>query len=1260
MVSEGDFNNPGIGPIKNPVEDSQIRRILFEFNATNTPYPHDKLIHQLFEEQVYWTPEQIAVVETWGSPRQRSLTYRDLNQRANQLAHYLIKLGVGPESIIGLHLDRSLELVIAVLAIWKAGAAFLALDPDYPLKRLEFMLEDSKTRILLAIQNSLEKINLNSVQVISIDSEWGSISKESIENPINVTHPENPAFLIYTSGSTGQPKGAINTHRSLSNHVHWMQSAFPLDSNDRIFLKAPLGFDTFEWELCAGLLWGAQLVIISSKRTSDVGHILQMIAEHHITALLMVPSLLRVMLDDPRFKVCGQLRWLFFGGEALPPELVNRVKELIDVEIINIYGPAEACIDTISYRIPEDRRLQIVPIGKPFANNRAYILDDRLQLVPIGDVGEIYLAGDSLGRGYFHRPALTAERFLPDPFSDQGGRLYRTGDLARFLADGNIEFLGRVDFQVKIRGSRLELGEIENCLHLHPALRQAAVVFHDSSHQIGAHREPRLVAFLVLHANQEISIQELRRYLSEKLPDYMIPTDFHFLNAMPVSTSGKLDRLELIKLSASPKDREGEYILPISEIEKVLAEIWSQVLGIFPIGIHDSFFELGGHSLALAQVLTRVYERYQVELPITDIFSVPEIASMAKEIERLQHSEDQVKFPPLKRALDRHHLPLSYAQEQVWFLNKMQPENLAYNYQISIRLYGKLNYDAICWAFNEIIRRHEIYRTTFHEHEGAPIQVIHAPWNVEIPIIDLSQLASDQQRIQEDRLLADYFSEVLDITQLPLVKWRLLKSSDKEHLLVHYEHHLVHDGWSFAVLMREFQALYRAFLDGNPSPLPELRFQFSDYAVWQREVFRGSFLDRQVEYWRKRLQAAPTTIPIQTDHPRPPQKNFRGASIQVSLGEEFYREAKSFSLKNGVTLFATFLTAFKVLLMRYTGQEDLLIGSGFANRRLREFEPLIGMFVNTVLLRTDLSGNLSFIQALDQVRETILEATAHQDMPFEKLVQILQPDRNPGYNPYFQILFSFHDSPVPELEFPELHGSLEYRQNKAAKFDLNIVVIPRAEQLIGRHAVSKDRDITLVWEYDTDLFEEAAMKRMIEHYLNLIQALIADPQQKITQVKFISDQEQALLLDRWNKTFSNFPRDLCIHEIFTEQVQNTPNALAVCDPDNLPGSQTYQDPPPKSFSYEELDRQTNQLARFLTRSGVRPGDTVGVCMDRSLDAVASFLSVLKAGAAYLPLDTGHPFERLNYMITDSGARVHPQPGCLPGFIEWGEVAGHNP
>ncbi len=1207
-----------------------------------------------FEAQARRTPQAIAVSLDGASER---LTYAELNARANQLAHWLRQDGVGPNTLVGLYLDRSLELVVALLGVLKAGGAYLPLDIEAPPARLSNLLAQAwpagQPRLLTQAAR-LERLGPQAAGALCLDCAAAELSAAPDDNPPNRVGPEDLAYVIYTSGSTGRPKGVMIPHRALTNHMRWMQTRFPLDANDRVLQKTLITFDASVWEFYAPLLAGAELVLARPGGQRSAGYLAGVIRERQISILQMTPTLLRLLADDPRFAACRSLRRLFCGGEALDAGLARRVQAVLPVEMVNLYGPAEACIDTLYAVLPPGAAPDSVPLGHPVDNTQVYLLDELLRPAAPGQPGELCLGGNSLGLGYLGQPELTAERFVAPPpglpplaFPPAAPaappeRIYRTGDRARQRPDGDLEYLGRVDFQVKIRGARVELEEVEQALLACPGVRQAAA----RAWAEAPGGAQSLIGYVVAGpeaANQAEAdfLSGLRRQLAEILPEYMLPSALLRLEALPLTPSGKVDRQSLPAHFPAPLSA-GQSAAPASPEEATLAKIWAEVLRQPQVGRNDNFFDLGGHSLAFARILARVWERYEVDLPIFNAFETPTVAHMARLLAQAlaeRQAGAPVRWTPITPVSRAGEIPLSYAQEAVWYLLQLAPDALAYNYQILARLHGQVDLGRVEQALSEIIRRHEIFRTTFPAVDGQPVQRIHPPAAADeiarVALIDLRAQPPERRAAEVEAWLAQAFEQRFDITQLPLIRWDLLWLADDEYALVHREHHLVHDGWSFGVLMAEFQAIYTALSRGEPHGLPELAVQFADYAAWQRQAMQGPLFEQQLAYWRTRLGGDPPMLELPTDRPRPRLKSYRGASIQISLPDRMYDAARALAQSDGLTPFMTLLAAFDALMQRYTGLEDILIGSGFANRRSPEAEKLIGMIVNTVALRVDLSngpdGPLTGRQLFGRVRQAVLEAYDHQDLPFDKLVESLQPRRSLGYNPYFQVLFSFHDSPIPPLELPGASGRLEYRQNQAAKFDLNVVVIPQADQMRGAGAAVESRAMIMVWEYDSDLFERAAIQRMIEHYLALLDALLADPDRPLAEIDLLSPAERQQL-ETWGNPRRPYPRQATLASLFEQQAAQAPQAVAVeqAELDGRPG---------RRLTYAELDRRANRLARRLQALGVGPDALVGVSLERSIETIVALLGILKAGGAYLPLDASYPPDRLRFMFEDAGVQT---------------------
>jgi len=1061
-----------------PLLSEAEQQKFLQWNQTQAEYPHEKCLHQLFEEQVERTPNAVAV-----EFEDRQLTYGQLNQQANQLAHHLQNLGVKPEVLVGICLKRSLEMVIGLLAILKAGGAYVPLDPDYPPQRLALMLSDSQAPVLLTQQGLLNRLPDYQGHVLCIDRDREVISQE---NPPSSTRPDNLAYLIYTSGSTGLPKGVQIPHSALVNFLKSMEQQPGLTASDTLLAVTSISFDIAALELYLPLITGARLVLVSRELASDGKQLIEQLTTSGATVMQATPATWRMLLvagwqGNPQLKI-------LCGGEALATDLAEQLLTKGNA-LWNLYGPTETTIWSAIYQVEESKVAQTsVPIGHPIANTQIYLLDSFTQPVPVGVPGELHIAGDGLARGYLHRPELTAQKFIT---SSSGERLYKTGDLARYLADGTIEYLGRIDHQVKLRGFRIELGEIETVLRQHLAVEQAVVIARED--------EPgnkRLVAYLVGQVSQGEITGELRNFLAEKLPKYMIPSAFVLLEALPLTPNGKIDRPALATPETVQDVLETAFVAPRSSVEEVLAGIWAEVLGIKQVSIYDNFFELGGHSLLATQVVSRTEKTFQLELPLRHLFESPTVVELATVIEETKKVEPPPKAPPIKPVPRNGKLPLSFAQQRLWFLQQLEPDSFAYNISAAIRLIGSLNIAVLLGSLNEIVRRHEALRTTFDMVEGQIVQVIAPTLEVKLPVVDLGDLPEAQRDGEILRLAKEEAQRPFNLAQGPLMRGTLLQISETEHVWLFTMHHIVSDGWSIGVLIRELATLYEAFSAGQSSPLPPLSIQYADFAVWQREWLQGEVLDNQLAYWRQQLGTNLPVLKLPTDYPRDSVPTSRGATYSFQLPSDLSKALQELSRREGVTLFMTLLAGFQVLLQRYTNQDDIVVGTDVANRNRAETEPLIGFFINLLVLRTDLSGNPSFRELLPRVREVALGAYAHQDLPFEKLVEALQPERQSSHTPLFQVLFVLQNAPMPPLELPGLTLNLLEIENETTKFDLGLF-LTEAEQGIEGY-----------WQYKADLFESSTIKRMSAHWETLLQSIVTQPDTPINNLEMLTDTEK--------------------------------------------------------------------------------------------------------------------------------------------------------
>ncbi|MFP4099127.1 amino acid adenylation domain-containing protein [Coleofasciculus sp.] len=1067
--------------------EAERQQLLVEWNTTQADYPKHLCIHQLFETQVERTPDAIAIVF-----EDQQLTYRELNTKANQLAHHLQKLGVSPEVLVGLCVERSLEMVVGLLGILKAGGAYVPLDPTYPSERLAFMLSDSQAPLLLTQKQLLQRLPEHQGHIICLDTKGEAWEMISQENPVSNVTPENLAYVIYTSGSTGKPKGVQIPHTAVVNFLKSMECKPGLTESDTLLAVTSISFDIAALELYLTLMVGAQLVLVSREVATDGKKLSARLTAAGATVMQATPATWRMLLAA-EWQGSSQLK-ILSGGEALPSDLAKQLLKK-GASVWNLYGPTETTIWSTVHKVEATERSgALASIGRPIANTQIYLLDSQGQPVPIGIPGELHISGAGLARGYLNRPNLTADKFIPNSFAyldDQPTRVYKTGDLARYLPDGTIEYLGRIDHQVKIRGCRIELGEIEAVLSQHQAVQQAVVIARED--------EPgnqRLVAYLLAQASLDGIIHELRNLLEEKLPNYMMPSVFMQLEVLPLTPNGKIDRSALPAPDIASSYLKSSFVAPRDSLEQELARIWTQVLGLKPVGIYDNFFELGGHSLLATQVISHLRKTFKVELPLRCLFESPTIAGLAKGIQELMKAELKQKTCTIERVSRQAKQSLSFAQQRLWLLEQLQPNSGIYNTPAAVRLVGELNVTVLEQSFNEIVRRHEGLRTTFSQTDGQPVQVITPALNLSLPIIDICDCSETAREAEVQRLARQEAQRPFNLVQGPLLRYTLLRLDEKEHVLLFTIHHIVSDGWSIGVLVRELAALYEAFCDTQPSPLPELPIQYADFAVWQRQWLQGEVLEAQLAYWKQQLGGNLPVLQLPTVRPREEVKTNRGATQSFLIPANLSKALQALSHQEEVTLFMTLLAAFQVLLQRYTHQDDIVVGTDVANRNRAEIEPLIGFFVNLLVLRTDLSGNPSFRELLKRVREVALGAYAHQDLPFDKLVDALQPKRKSSHTPLFQVLFVLQNAPMPPLELPGLTLSLLEVDNEIARFDLVLFLTETDQGIEGK------------WQYHADLFEAATINRMSDQLETLLKNIVAQPDARINTLEMTTETEK--------------------------------------------------------------------------------------------------------------------------------------------------------
>jgi amino acid adenylation domain-containing protein len=1190
--------------------ENERHQLLVEWNDTEVEYPQQQCIHELFEAQVEKTPDAIAVIF-----KDQQLTYRELNTKCNKLARYLQTLGVKPETLVGICVERSVEMIIGLLGILKAGGAYVPLDPTYPEERLAFMLEDSSMSVLLTKSKLVKKLPQHSARVICLDSDWEEIAFHSSENPTSGVKPENLAYIIYTSGSTGFPKGVLIQHRSLVNYTTAAINEYEIEKCDRVFQFASISFDASAEEIYPCLTSGATLVLRTDSMLDSVDIFLQKCRDWNLSVLSLPTAYwheLTARLSQETLVLPPSLRLVIIGGEKALTERWKTWVEYVGqrVRLVNTYGPTEATVVATIYDLSATNpALTELLIGRPISNVQTYILDPYQQPVPIGVPGELHIGGEGLARGYLNRPNLTDEKFIFNPFCDKlGVRLYKTGDLARYLPSGDIEYIGRIDHQVKVRGFRIELLEIEAVVRQYPAVQETVVVVRKDSGD-----SKRIVAYVVPQKEQTLTISELRGFLESKLPSYMVPASFIILETLPLTPNGKVDR-KALPIPELTQILSSDIILPSTPIENLLAGIWAEILGIDKVGINHNFFELGGHSLIATRVISQIRQVFKVELPLRYLFEKPTIVGLAKEIEKAIKVDSGVEATNIERIVRSPELPLSFAQQRLWFLAQLEPNNPFYNMPAAVRLEGQLNVEALQQSFNEIISRHEALRSNFQTIEGQAIALIPEIISLTLPVFDLSKLSLNQQEAEVKKQASEEAQKPFDLKGDLLLRVKLLRLSKEEHIILLTMHHIVSDGWSIDIFVRELATLYQAFCDGQPSPLPELPIQYVDFAAWQRQWLQGEVLKTQISYWLKQLKNAPKVLELPTDYPRPVIQTFQGSTYSFKLSGKLSSALNKFSQQQGSTLFMTLLAAFQTLLWRYTGSEDIVVGSPIANRNRAEIEGLIGFFVNTLVLRTNLAGNPSFEELLKRVREVSLGAYSHQDLPFELLVDQLQPERDLSHTPLFQVMFVLQNAPMSALELSGLTLSFLESNSNSAKFDLTLYITETVDGLLGS------------LEYNTNLFEESSIQRMVVHLQMLLEGIVANSKQRLSELPLLTESEQHQLIVEWNNTEVEYPQQLCIHELFEAQVERTPNAVAV----------VFEE---EQLTYQELNSRANQLAHHLQVLGVKPEVLVGICVERSLFMIIGLLAILKAGGAYVPIDPMYPPERIGLILQSAQVSV---------------------
>ncbi|OCL27784.1 hypothetical protein U472_04325 [Orenia metallireducens] len=1161
------------------ISEEEKNKLLYEFNDTVTDFPKDETLQEIFEKQVAKNPNQVAV-----KLGDKQLTYLELNERANQLARSLRARGVKAGKVVGLMVERSLDMMVGIWGIIKSGATYLPIEPNYPKDRIDYMLEDSQVQILVGHTQLIDQIDYTGEVIDITDINLYQGDKSNLEN---INSPDDIVYMVYTSGTTGKPKGILTMHYNISRVVK-NTNYIDINSEDRILQLSNYAFDGSTFDIYGALLNGAKLVMVSKDNLLEINKLSNLIKEEEITIFFVTTALFNVLVDNNLEALKG-VRKILFGGERISVPHARKALDYLGKEkLIHVYGPTETTVYATYYYINEiDEKADNIPIGSPLANTELYVLDKNNNLQPIGVPGELCIAGDGLAKGYLNRPEKTAEVFVDNPFGE--GKMYRTGDLVRMLGDGNVEFIGRIDHQVKIRGFRIELGEIQSKLLEHPAIKEAIVI---------AKGENGSVSYLCgyITGNKEFTIAELREFLAEDLPDYMIPAYFVQLEQMPLTQNGKIDRKRLPEPDGT-LDTGVEYLAPESEMEKELIRICESILGIEKIGMNDDLFALGGNSLKLISLSNRIYQELSVEVSLKEISQRSQIKQLAEYIEMAE----KVDKVGIEQVEEREYYPLSSAQERIMIETELDPASTNYNEPFGLLIEGKVNINKLEEIFDQLIKRHESLRTGFEVVNGQFMQKIH-----ETVPFKINYIKRDEDEIEE---VLEELGSAFDLSKAPLLRVTLVKVEEDRYYLLIVLHHIMMDGASLEIMIEEIKKLYEG------EELEPLEKTYKDYAVWQRkQLDNNDLIERQKEYWLNEFEGKVPILNLPTDYPRPKVKSYEGENITFTLDKDISNKLKELVKENNTTLYMGLLAIYNTLLYKYTGDEDIIVGSPMFGRPHIDLENIFGMFVNTLALRNHPSANKSFREFLSEVKDKALKAYENLDYQLADLVDELDIKRDLGRHPLFDVAFVLQSINLEKMQFGGLDVTpIDFRYNNA-----------KADILL--EGVEKEEGIKFDLQYCTDLFKQETIERFSNHLINIIKEVVENPEIKLSEIEMISDKEKEELLSKFNDTQADYPQQKTIQQIFEEQVDNNKESIAV----------VFED---KELTYQELNRKSNQLARRLRAKGVRPDNLVGILVEDSLEMIISIMAILKAGGAYVPIDPTYPQDRIDYILADSGTAI---------------------
>jgi len=1178
----------------NILSEDEKKQVVIDFNNTNKQYQCDKTVSGLFEEQVEKTPESVAV-----TCEDSTLTYRELNEKANLVASTITKKGIVKDSVVGIMTERSLEMIVGILGVLKAGCGYMPIDPSYPIDRINHMLSDSNCSLVITASDDFYVERLCQKEFINI----GKIkmdSPEDISNKESSITSGNLAYVIYTSGSTGKPKGVMIEQRSVINLVEGLKERiYKYYKNSlKVALLASFSFDASVQQIFAALLNGHNLNIVPDDVKKSGEELLKFYIKNSIEISDGTPVHLGLLSEyASKYSDSLTVKHFIIGGDKLLSSIVEDFYSKFDENkpsITNIYGPTECCVDSTAYNVElnEISDFDVIPIGKPLCNQQVYILDDNMESVPVGVVGQMYIAGDGLARGYLNSQDMTDERFVPNPFAP-GKRLYKTGDYARWLKDGNIEFLGRMDNQVKLRGYRIELGEIESELLRHPLIKEATVI------SGGDENDKYLCAYFV--SKKELVVRELREHLLSALPDYMVPSYFVRVDSIPLTNSGKIDRKALPEPNGSVQTGT-VYEAPSGEIEEKLVEIWEDVLAISSIGVNHNFFELGGHSLKAMVILAKIHKQLNVDMPLREIFRLPTIKLQAEYIGNSEKRE----YQSIKPVGNRELYPVSSAQRRLYVLNSVEGDNIAYNIPEIMIIEGELDVERFKEAIAIVTKRHKVLRSSFEMSDGELLQRVHE--NIEL---DFTYKTAQDNTSNEQSKVGSFVEEFIrpfNLNNAPLLRTSIVKIDTKKYLLMFDMHHIISDGLSIGILKKEISEIY------NGKSLPEMTIQYGDYAVWQNEMLKTKSFRKQEEYWLNNLSGEIPVLNIPTDFPRPLMQSYEGNSISFEMDEEVMRKLDLIAKEMGSTMYMVLLSAYSILLSKYSGQEDIIIGSPIAQRPNAELESLIGMFVNTLAIRTKPSANMTIKEMLRKVRETALNAFDNKDYSFEDLVEKLDIKRDMSRNPLFDTMFVLQNTKDDTFCLESLKSKPYKVEHILSKFDLTL------------YAFEGNGKTIFTIEYCTKLFKKESIERLKDHFINVLRSFASGIDNKICEIDIVTKKEKDQILRVFNNTKADYPIDKTIIELFLEKVKKFPQHTAVV----FNG---------EKLTYRELDEKSNQIARVLREKGVDPDGLVGLVLDRSFEMIIGIMAILKAGGAYLPISPEYPKDRIRFIVKDSGLKL---------------------